>query len=75
VGLIVSAQPGDGETYYEIAQPKPHHHLICSRCGIEIEVSGDILQPTIKEVRILHNFQIEAAHLVFSGVCAACHSE
>jgi Fur family ferric uptake transcriptional regulator len=75
VGLVVSAQPGDGETYYEIAQPKHHHHLVCNRCGAETEVSGDVLRHTIEEVRARYGFQIEAAHLVFSGVCAACRGE
>ena len=27
LGLMVSADTGDGETYYEIAKPYHHHHL------------------------------------------------
>src|SRR5262245_9187430 len=33
LGLVVAADMGDGETYYEIAKPHPHHHLVCRRCG------------------------------------------
>lgn len=37
LGLVVSADMGDGETYYEIA--KPHHHLVlfgvCGECRSE----------------------------------------
>jgi len=75
LGLVVSAQTGDGETYYEIAPAKPHHHLVCRRCGRETEVSGDILERTVEDVRARHGFQIDAAHLVFSGICAACLDE
>lgn len=72
LGLIVSAEPGDGEIYYEITQTKPHHHLVCRRCGSEQEISGEVIQLMTDEVRTCYGFQIEAAHLVFSGLCVAC---
>jgi len=72
LGLIVSAQLGDGETYYEIAPPKSHHHLVCTHCGRETEVSGDILRSAIEEVRVQFGFQIAASHLVFPGMCSQC---
>jgi len=72
LGLVVSAQPGDDETYYEIAASHPHHHLVCRRCGVEQEVSDDVMQGLAHQMRKDHGFQIEASHLVFSGLCAAC---
>jgi Fe2+ or Zn2+ uptake regulation protein len=37
LGLVVSADTGDGEMYYEIAKSHRHHHLVCRQCGKELD--------------------------------------
>jgi Fur family ferric uptake transcriptional regulator len=72
LGLVVAAQPGDGETYYEIAGPQPHHHLVCRQCGREWEIDAAVLQPVIEQVAREHGFRVQSDHLVLAGTCAAC---
>lgn len=74
LGLVVSADKGDGETYYEIAKPHRHHHLVCRHCGQEQEIEHEALQPLLDSLKNRYDFQVEQDHLVLSGVCAACQN-
>lgn len=72
LGLVVSAETGDGETYYEIAQPQPHHHLVCHVCGREQEIDHTLVQTMFDGLHERYGFRAESNHLVVRGVCAAC---
>ena len=72
VGLVVAADTGGGETYYEIKRPQPHHHLVCRRCRKEQEIGDAALGAMSDEVLRRHGFQVATDHLVLFGVCAAC---
>ncbi len=70
--LVVAADTGDGETYYEIKRPAPHHHLVCRLCGSQEEIDGSMLTSMIDRVREEHGFQVVTDHLVLFGYCAQC---
>jgi Fur family transcriptional regulator, ferric uptake regulator len=72
LGLVVAADTGDGETYYEVAKLQPHHHLLCRQCRGEWEIGDAVRQAMIGEVARQHAFQIDTDHLVLFGICAAC---
>jgi Fur family transcriptional regulator, ferric uptake regulator len=72
LGLVVSAEPGDGETYYEIAKPHRHHHLVCRQCGQEREIEHDVMQSMFDQVYETYGFRPDSDHLVLFGVCTAC---
>lgn len=71
--LVVSAEI-DGVRVYEIAEPVPHHHLICRQCGAVQPLSHKAVQPLLDHVLREHGFQIESEHLVLSGLCATCQA-
>ncbi|MFW5942585.1 MAG: Fur family transcriptional regulator [bacterium] len=72
--LVVSAEI-QGRTVYEIAQPTPHHHLVCRECG-EVQVLGDEhLQDLAAALAREHQFKAELDHLAISGLCAGCQAE
>jgi Fur family ferric uptake transcriptional regulator len=75
LGLVVSADMGDGETYYEIAKPHPHHHLVCRRCGKKQEIDHAVIQPMFDQISLKYGFAAETDHLVLFGTCAKCRSE
>src|SRR5215204_2323682 len=68
LGLVVSADTGDGETYYEVAKPHPHHHLVCRQCGQEQEIEHAIMQRMFDQVFQDYGFQADTDHLVLFGV-------
>ncbi|MBK8023837.1 MAG: transcriptional repressor [Chloroflexi bacterium] len=72
LGLVVSADTGDGETYYEIAKPQRHHHLVCRRCGREQEIDDALLEGMFDQIFRQHGFRADSDHLVLFGLCSDC---
>ena len=71
LGLVVSAEVS-GETYYEIAKPRPHHHLVCRRCRKEQEIEHAVMQGMFDQVYQQYSFRSDSDHLVLFGICAEC---
>lgn len=74
LGLVVSATTEDGETWYEIARPRPHHHLICRSCGQQQEVGHDVVQAMCDMLLQRYGFEARPDHLVIGGLCATCRA-
>lgn len=72
LGLVVSADKGDGETYYEIAKPQRHHHLVCRQCGQEQEIEHGVMQSMFDQVYETYGFRVDNDHLILSGLCETC---
>ncbi len=72
LGLVVSATFDDGETYYEIAKPQRHHHLICRNCGMHQEIGHDVVQVMFHLLSREYGFQAKMDHLVIHGLCREC---
>lgn len=74
LGLVLPADTGGDESYYEVARPQPHHHLVCRQCGQQWEIDDAALQAMFQEVERRHAFEVATDHLVFFGLCAACRA-
>lgn len=72
LGLVLPADTGDEESYYEVAKPQSHHHLVCRACGTEWEIDDAALQAMFREIELQHSFQVMTDHLVLFGFCASC---
>ena len=72
--LVIAANTGDGETYYEIKRPEQHHHLVCRLCGWEREVDASVLEDMVVRVRDQHGFEVVTDHLVLFGCCDQCRA-
>lgn len=72
LGLVVSADTGDGEVYYEIAKPHRHHHLVCRQCSAEQEIEHTLLQNLFDQVFQQYGFKADTDHLVLFGLCSKC---
>lgn len=75
LGLVVSADTGDGETYYEIAKPHRHHHLVCRQCGKEEEIEHTLLQRMFDQMLQEYGFKVNTDHLVLFGLCNKCANQ
>ena len=73
LGLVLVAETGGSETYYEVARLTPHHHLICRSCGGEWNIEASTFEAMFEDVFRQHGFQVETDHLVLFGNCANCH--
>lgn len=72
LGIVLSADHGNGETSYEIRKPEPHHHLLCRQCHRAQEITGAALQGMFDEISRTHGFHVHMDHLVLFGLCADC---
>jgi Fur family ferric uptake transcriptional regulator len=69
--LVVSAEI-QGKSVYEIAQPDPHHHLVCRACGAVLKLHDRHLHEFVQHLAQEHHFYAEIDHLTISGLCANC---
>lgn len=69
--LVVRAEI-NGVTFYEIADPTPHHHLVCRQCGRVALLGDHHFQSMIEHLQQEHGFKAEINHLTISGLCPDC---
>ena len=72
LGLVVAADTGVGEKVYEIAQPDPHHHLVCKKCGQELEIDHATMTQALHVIEEKYSFAINMDHVVLFGLCEEC---
>ncbi|MEB2344745.1 MAG: Fur family transcriptional regulator [Deltaproteobacteria bacterium] len=63
--------PG-GEARYD-ANPEPHQHFVCRRCGCLEDVPSEWF-PVAIPAGVGHGFSVEHYRIVAEGVCAGCES-
>lgn len=70
--LISETTFGHGEVAYEWLGERPHHHLVCRRCGAVDELSDEIVTVFAGQLSKSHGFTADLQHLAVPGVCARC---
>ena len=72
-GEADSLQSPDGESLYRACTPgQHHHHLICRKCGLTVEIEADAVERWAQSVATEHGFT-QPNHVVdVFGLCAAC---
>jgi Fe2+ or Zn2+ uptake regulation protein len=72
MNLIVSTTLPEGGVEYEMAGPKPHHHLVCHECGADVEITNDLFSDLIETISDQYEFQVDTTHLSLYGLCSYC---
>lgn len=70
--VIDAIYSNGGHLRYEISGPQPHHHLMCRRCGADVEFSHELFVPFLERINEAHGFIVDATHLTLHGKCEAC---
>ncbi len=70
-GLARPAHMGSGHLVYEIAR-QDHHHLICRKCGGEIQIDHATLEKVYSELEANSGFRFIDSHVTFFGLCPEC---
>ncbi|MEU1619500.1 transcriptional repressor [Streptomyces sp. NPDC005722] len=69
---MVSMTHGPSTTVYCLTR-RPHHHAVCSGCGLVDRMSGDRLAAAVLAAEQATGFRLDAADgLVLRGVCPGC---
>ncbi|MGL1863768.1 MAG: transcriptional repressor [Pseudodesulfovibrio sp.] len=72
-GLIEPLDFADGVTRYEMSYGADHHdHLICERCGKNIEILDETIEHRQEELAKEHGFTLRRHKMYLYGVCSDC---
>ncbi len=74
LGEIASLDLGTGMTRFDPNVDRPHHHLVCNRCGRVRDVEADFPHISIPKGADL-GFEVGAAEIIFRGLCPECRPE
>ena len=73
-GLARPAHIGNGHLVYEIAR-QDHHHLICRKCGGEVQIDHAPLETVYTELESNSGFRFIDSHVTFFGICPECQED
>lgn len=71
-GLATEMYFGDGITRYEPVDDTHHDHLICRRCGKNIEVVDENIERLQEELAARHGFTLTSHRMYLYGDCPDC---
>lgn len=71
LGLVSMTDLGEGARQFELFDER-HHHLICHRCGVQLELDDDLVDPLREGIRARYGFAPAIDHLALFGFCSVC---
>jgi Fe2+ or Zn2+ uptake regulation protein len=70
--LVIRAGFGSGSaTTYHLVDD-PHHHAVCDRCGLVIDLPPSSFDAVVRRLEREHGFAARPNHLTIGGRCASC---
>jgi len=71
LGVVDHVHLGHGPAVYHLASDA-HHHLVCERCGIVVEVPEEVFSGLRTRLADDFGFAVEPRHFAVTGRCRAC---
>jgi Fur family transcriptional regulator, stress-responsive regulator len=71
-GIIRRIQPARSPARYEDRIGDNHHHLVCRRCGVTVDVPCAVGSTPCLEAGDDHGFAVDEAEVIYWGTCPAC---
>jgi len=72
MGELLEVSTGGGPKRYDPNVRVPHHHLVCTRCGLLRDVSVRHVDPPTGSDRF--GFEITDVEVMFKGICPGCRA-
>ena len=70
MGELVEVAAGGGPKRYDPNVARPHHHLVCTSCGLLRDVPARAVELLSGSDRF--GFEVTGVEVVFKGLCPAC---
>lgn len=70
--LVRRFQPAHSPARYEARADDNHHHLVCRRCGVTVDVDCAVGHAPCLQAADEHGFVIDEAEVIYWGTCPAC---
>lgn len=71
-GEADSLQSKDAEVLYRACTTTHHHHLICRKCGLTLEIEAQNLEKWADQVAKDHGFSQPSHNIDIFGLCSKC---
>lgn len=72
-GIATAVDFGDGMTRYELDHGQGHHdHLICDKCGKNVEILDPEIERLQEEVAGQYGFTLSRHKMYLFGLCSDC---
>ncbi len=73
LGIVERVQLGPGGAVFHLAH-RPHHHLVCQRCGDVLEIPATLLDDLSAQLLAEHGFRLRPSASTLAGSCARCEA-
>lgn len=70
--LVRRIEPAGSPARYELRVGDNHHHVVCRRCGLAVDVDCAIGEAPCLEPSNTHGFDLDEAEVTFWGLCPDC---
>ena len=74
LGLVAETDLGHGELAYTWQDSERHHHLVCQRCGTELELDHCYLETLRRAILRDMGFAAIVDHVALFGLCRSCRA-
>ena len=74
-GAIHSLQMPDRQIAYRLCSPERHYHLVCSGCGLGVEIPGGEFECWADDEAARRGFSGVTQSVEILGTCPACSSD
>ncbi|MBM3149775.1 MAG: transcriptional repressor [Chloroflexi bacterium] len=74
LGLVTEVELGDGRVRYHPAERGRHHHLVCQKCGIILDLPENAISNLEDVLFHEYGFQADLRHLAIFGLCTECRN-
>jgi Fur family ferric uptake transcriptional regulator len=74
LGVVRHTHFHDGVAQFQRTDEAPHHHMVCTRCGGDVELDMSLLEPLAAALQQRYGFQADLAHTAIVGICRACQA-
>ncbi len=71
MGAVITIETGTGSLKFD-GNPSPHHHAVCSKCGMVHDVDFMKYPIDMNAKDVLPGFNVQSIKVFFNGVCAEC---
>jgi Fur family ferric uptake transcriptional regulator len=74
LGVVRHTHFHDGVAQFQRTDEAPHHHMVCTRCGGDVELDMSLLEPLAAALQQRYGFQADLAHTAIVGICRGCQA-
>lgn len=71
-GLVSETHLSDRAAVYELVGTRPHHHLVCDRCGGITEIDDAPVAALRADLAQRFGFHARTDHMAIAGLCRDC---